>query len=1239
MYNAFGLVEGSQVRIAGVNAGTVTGPRHQRRQARRGHGRAHRRARHARRRRRTARSEPQSLIAEYFISCEPAGPPIAEDDDADDPDADIPASQVAADGPERPRPEHPARAVPRAADAADQRVRDRARRQPDSLNEAIRLGAPALTDLRKVTRILASQNTIIRDLNANSDQVIGRLAERREDVVRFIQEARDTAEASAARREDLSRDFELLDDFLAELRPTLVELDNLAVEQTPLLTDLRAAAPGLNRLATNLPPFNDATEGVARRPRRGLGGRRAGAAPRRATRSSSSPTPGRKAPLTAEILADFLRDLDDPRRAVEIDDRVDRRHRAHRPARRASPTPRATPGSRASSTTSTTRPARSTSTTRSATCSTSASTTSSPARAARFSSGRDPRDRRARGPGRGRRHDHRHPRGRQLRLLARPEPARDQRGPRPAQVRPVGVPERHRAAGRRAGALQPRRPAELARPRGRRSAAGGRGEGAAPASGRAGARRRRRRPAAPAAAAGAGGSGPRRSRHARRRRRRRHPRPDPRPAARGARRAARATSRISSAAAATGAAATRGATADLLDFLSQLMRGRGVSNAITASPTMVGAVTTLIVIVAVFLAYNANAGLPFVPVYRVSVEIPDAARLTNNNEVRIGGHRVGVVESIDAIQAPQAGADRAGGRRQRGGRDHRRRGRAAQPEARQGRRAAAQGLGLPGPLPLVVRAQVPGDHPRRRASRRPRASSSTASTTRPTGRPPATCPATRASPRAETAQNGCFQPQTEFDDIDNTFDTPTRTNARTNLVGFGNAFAGRGTSLNDAINSLEPLFRGLKPVTAVLLEPSTRSSRRFFPELGDAARIVAPVAVAAGRLLHPGRDRLRRDLLRPGGAPGDDLRGRADARDRDRDPARASARSCASFAILSRELRPGVTDLRATLPVLNEAIEVGTPVLRALAGDQPSASRARCGALNRLVSQPTTKVALQRLEETFDLAMPLAQVGGPGADRLQLLELLVHVPARTALRPRPGRVTPSARCWPSFPVAPTVEAPVDGYSGLQASGRQARRRGGKFEPYAIPILNAHPYQPTGQRNADCQGGQFGYALGAEPGPRPGRSTTRLRRHRPARLARPDDAVHQRRRRARAPGHAHRLAPARDLGDGTDEARTQSNRLPSWVIGLVLLIVIAIASVPRLHQGAALGRRLRGQGRLRLGAERAARARRCGSPGVNVGEVTSVEHLTSADERRAHRRRPASSRRRPVPSPPASRPRW
>ena len=82
------------------------------------------------------------------------------------------------------------------------------------------------------------------------------------------------------------------------------------------------------------------------------------------------------------------------------------------------------------------------------------------------------------------------------------------------------------------------------------------------------------------------------------------------------------------------------------------MNGRGRVGSLAASPTMVGALTTLVILVAVFLAYNANNGLPFVPTYRVSAELCDAARLGPNNEVRIGGNRVGAVESIDTVPAP-----------------------------------------------------------------------------------------------------------------------------------------------------------------------------------------------------------------------------------------------------------------------------------------------------------------------------------------------------------------------------------------------------------------------------------------------------------------------------------------------------------------------------------------------------------------------------------------------------------
>ena len=45
------------------------------------------------------------------------------------------------------------------------------------------------------------------------------------------------------------------------------------------------------------------------------------------------------------------------------------------------------------------------------------------------------------------------------------------------------------------------------------------------------------------------------------------------------------------------------------------MSPRRSTAALTASPVLVGAVTLLVAIVAVFLSYNANSGLPFVPTY------------------------------------------------------------------------------------------------------------------------------------------------------------------------------------------------------------------------------------------------------------------------------------------------------------------------------------------------------------------------------------------------------------------------------------------------------------------------------------------------------------------------------------------------------------------------------------------------------------------------------------------------
>src|SRR5262249_52657785 len=83
------------------------------------------------------------------------------------------------------------------------------------------------------------------------------------------------------------------------------------------------------------------------------------------------------------------------------------------------------------------------------------------------------------------------------------------------------------------------------------------------------------------------------------------------------------------------------------------MRNRGGIQGVASSPVIVGAVTVLVVIVAVFLAYNANNGLPFVSTYNLHARVPNADALVKGNEVRIGGARVGIVKSVKPVEDPK----------------------------------------------------------------------------------------------------------------------------------------------------------------------------------------------------------------------------------------------------------------------------------------------------------------------------------------------------------------------------------------------------------------------------------------------------------------------------------------------------------------------------------------------------------------------------------------------------------
>ncbi len=67
---------------------------------------------------------------------------------------------------------------------------------------------------------------------------------------------------------------------------------------------------------------------------------------------------------------------------------------------------------------------------------------------------------------------------------------------------------------------------------------------------------------------------------------------------------------------------------------------------------LIGAVAVTVLMIQILVAYNATRGLPFVPTYNITVDVPDAAELAELDEVRIGGARVGQVDDVRAVTGP-----------------------------------------------------------------------------------------------------------------------------------------------------------------------------------------------------------------------------------------------------------------------------------------------------------------------------------------------------------------------------------------------------------------------------------------------------------------------------------------------------------------------------------------------------------------------------------------------------------
>jgi ABC-type transporter Mla subunit MlaD len=217
-----------------------------------------------------------------------------------------------------------------------------------------------------------------------------------------------------------------------------------------------------------------------------------------------------------------------------------------------------------------------------------------------------------------------------------------------------------------------------------------------------------------------------------------------------------------------------------------------------ANPVLIGAVTVLVAIVAVFLAYNANSGLPFVPRYSLHVQVRDASELTHNAEVHMaGGSLVGYVTSITPARTAS------------------------------GEPIAVLNLALnksiePLPVDTTWDIRLKGSIGLKYLQVTP----GTSSRTLPGG---ATVPLSQT--RAEV----------DLDQVLSMYDPRTRAGVVAATAGYGEGLASRGADLNNAIHAFLPLVTDLGPVARNLASPKTDFGG-FFRGLERFSAAVAPVS-------------------------------------------------------------------------------------------------------------------------------------------------------------------------------------------------------------------------------------------------------------------------------------------------------------------------------------------------------------------------------------------------------------
>jgi ABC-type transporter Mla subunit MlaD len=261
--NAFGLVEDGDFRVGGVTAGKTSGL--DVKEIKPGSYKAVITGEITEpgfddfREDATCDIKPQSLIGEYYVDCQPGKSERKLENGGT-----VPVEQTTSTIPQdlvnnilrRPYRERLRLVISELGTGLAGR--------PEDLAEVLRRAHPGLRETSRVLKILGDQNQIIENFLADADTVVAELEANKRDVVRWVVETGETAEISATRREELRQSIRKFPTFLDELRPTMARLGELADEQTPLLTDLKAAAPDLQEFVDRLGPFSEASRPALR---------------------------------------------------------------------------------------------------------------------------------------------------------------------------------------------------------------------------------------------------------------------------------------------------------------------------------------------------------------------------------------------------------------------------------------------------------------------------------------------------------------------------------------------------------------------------------------------------------------------------------------------------------------------------------------------------------------------------------------------------------------------------------------------------------------------------------------------------------------------------------------------------------------------------------------------------------------------------------------------------------------